>query len=49
MGRVNIFCSTYDEVTKIMLGINFKEPPGSPDLPQYILIDMYTHCTHMKL
>ena len=52
MGRIIIFCSTYDEVTSIYyffkktLGINFTEPPGAPDLPQYRLIDMYTHCTH---
>ena len=51
MGRIIIFCSTYDEVTSIYyffkktLGINFTEPPGAPDLPQYRLIDMY----HMKL
>ena len=52
MGRIIIFCSTYDEVTSIYyffkktLVINFTEPPGAPDLPQYRHIDMYTHCTH---
>ena len=30
----------------LKLGINFTEPPGAPDLPQYRLVDMYTHCTH---
>ena len=52
MGRMIIFCHTYDEVTAIyfhfkqQLGVDFTEPPGSPDIMQYRLVDMYTHCTH---
>lgn len=52
MGRTIIFCHTYDEVTAIyfhfkqQFGVGFTEPPGSPDITQYRLVDMYTHCTH---
>lgn len=52
MGKVIIFCRTYDEVTSIyfhlkhQLGVGFTEPPGAPDITQFRLIDMYTHCTH---
>ena len=52
MGRMIILCHTYDEVTAIyfhfkqQLGVCFTEPPGSPDIMQYCLVDMYTHCTH---
>ena len=52
MGRMIIFCHTYDEVIAIyfyfkqQLGVGFTEPPGSPDIMQYRLVDMYTHCTH---
>ena len=52
MGKVIIFCHTYDEVTTIyfylkrQLRVGFTEPPGAPDITQYRLADMYTHCTH---
>jgi ATP-dependent DNA helicase RecQ len=51
MARIIIFCCTYDEVTAIYyyfrqkLGPGFTEPPGAPDLAQFRLVDMYTHCT----
>ena len=41
MGRMIIFCHTYDEVTLIyfhfkqQLGVAFTEPPGSPDIMQF--------------
>ena len=50
MDRIIIFCRTYDEVTEIYyffkrkLGSQFTEPPGAPDLSQFRLVDMYTHC-----
>ena len=56
MGRTIIFCRTYDEVTAIYyffkqrLGVHFTEPPGAPDcIPQFRLVDMYTHCTHQTV
>ena len=55
MGKVIIFCRTYDEVTAIYfhfkqrLGIGFTEPPGAPDIMQFRLVDMYTHCTHQSV
>ena len=55
MGRVIVFCRTYDEVTAIYyyfkrrLGIGFTEPPGAPDIMQFRLVDMYTHCTHQSV
>ena len=53
--RMIIFCRTYDEVTSIyyyfkqQLGKRFTEPPGAPDLTQFRLVDMYTHCTHQTV
>ena len=55
MGRIIIFCRTYDEVTTVYylfkqkLGLGFTEPPGAPDLAQFRLVDMYTHCTHQSV
>ena len=56
MGRTIIFCRKYDEVTAIYyffkqrLGTGFTEPPGAPDcLPQFRLVDMFTHCTHQTV
>ena len=55
MGRIIIFCRTYDEVTAIYyyfkqkLGPQFTEPPGAPDLSQFRLMDMYTHCTYQSV
>ena len=52
MGRVIIFCRTYDEVTtlyrffKHKLGTGFTEPVGAPETVSNRLVDMYTHCTH---
>lgn len=35
---------------KQRLGTTFMEPPGAPDcLPQFRLVDMYTHCTHQPV
>ena len=31
---------------KHQLGRGFTEPQGAPDLVQFRLVDMYTHCTH---
>ena len=56
MGKTIIFCRTYDEVTSIYyffkqrLGVHFTEPPGAPDcIPQFRLVNMYTHCTHQTV
>lgn len=55
MGRIVIFCRKYDEVTAIYyffkqkMGLGFTEPPGAPDLAQFHLVDMYTHCTHQSV
>ena len=55
MGRTVIFCRTYDEVTAIYyffkqrLGFGFTDPPGAPDLTQFRLVDMYTHCTDQSV
>lgn len=55
MGRTIIFCRTYDEVTDIyyffkqQLGFGFTDPPGAPDLTQFRLVDMYTHCTDQSV
>ena len=55
MDRIIIFCRTYDEVTEIYyffkrkLGSQFTEPPGAPDLSQFRLVDMYTHCTNQTI
>lgn len=55
LGKVIIFCHTYDEVTTIyfhmkqQLGIGFTEPLGAPDITQFRLVDMYTHCTHTSV
>ena len=55
MDRIIIFCRSYDEVTSIyyyfkhQLGTGFTEPCGAPDLTQYRLVDMYTHCTHQTV
>ena len=55
MGKVIIFCRTYDEVTSIyfhlkhQLGVGFTEPLGAPDITQFRLVDMYTHYTHTAM
>lgn len=52
MGRVIIFCKTYDNVISIhkyfvsALGEYITEPKGSPNYVVYRVVDMYTHCTH---
>ena len=52
MDKVIIFCRRYDEVTalyhwfKRKLGERFTHPAGAPDLVDYRLLAMYTHCTH---
>lgn len=52
MGRMIVFCKTYDDVINIYhflkrkLGTFFTEPKGSPDYAYYRVLDMYTHCTH---
>ena len=53
--RMIVFCQTYDDVTSVyyyikhQLGRGFTEPPGAPDLVQFRLVDMYTHCTHQTV
>ena len=55
MGRMIIFCRAYEDVSAIYyyfkqkLGLGFTEPPGAPDLAQFRLVDMYTHCTHQSV
>ena len=49
MGRVIVFCRTYDSVATIYTF--FKRslktfPHGAPDLARFRLVDMYTKCTH---
>lgn len=52
MGRVILFCRTYDELTatyhffKQNLGVEFTEPPGAPELARFRLVDMFSHSTH---
>lgn len=52
MGRILIFCKSYEDVVKIYyyfkasLGSCFVEPKGSPDYVKYRVVDMFTHCTH---
>ena len=55
MGKVIIFCRTYDQVTTVyyhfkrQLGVGFTEPPGALDIMQFRLVDMFTHCTHKSV
>ena len=52
MGRVIIFCRTYEDVIAIhryfcdTLGDYVTEPKGSPNYVVYRVVDMYTHSTH---
>ncbi len=52
MGRIIIFCKSYDNVISIhkyfvrKLGEYHTEPKGSPNYVVYRVVDMYTHCTH---
>ena len=55
MDRIIVFCRTYDEVTAVyyyfkhQLGRGFTEPQGAPDLVQFRLVGMHTHCTHQTV
>lgn len=55
MGRVIIFCRTYEDVINIYqyfvkeLGDLYTEPKGSPNYVINRIIDMYTHCTHQNV
>ena len=55
MGRVVIYCRTYDEVTTIYqffkrrLGENFTHPPSAPDLVRFRMVSMFTRCTHQSV
>ena len=52
MGRIIIYCRKYDEVTALYHFFKdkyFTHPPGSPDLVENRLVDMYTHCTHSSV
>lgn len=52
MGRVIIFCKTYNNIISIykffkaQLGEYFTEPKGSPNYVINRVVDIYTHCTH---
>ena len=52
MGRVIVFCRTYDSVATIYtyfkrtLKDEFTFPRGAPDLARFRLVDMYTKYTH---
>jgi len=52
IGRILIFCSSYEEVMKMYqffktsLGSHFLKPPGSPNYVCYRVVDMFTRCTH---
>lgn len=52
MGKVIIFCRSYDDCSHIYLFIKSKlgaemfEPIGAPDLAPFRLMDMFTACTH---
>ena len=52
MGRIIIFCKTYNNVISIYqffrqkLGEYFTEPKGSPNYVINRVVDIYTHCTH---
>ena len=49
--RTIIYCRRYEDCANVYLffknstRLNFTEPPGAPDLPQFRLIDMYMSCT----
>ncbi len=55
MGRMIVFCRTYDSVTSIYtyfkrnLNDKFTYPSGAPDLARFRLVDMYTKCTHQDV
>ena len=55
IGRILIFCHSYDEVIKMYqyfkasLGTHFLNPPESPDYVKYRVVDMFTCCTHSSV
>lgn len=55
MGRLIIFCRTYEDVISIhhyfhnALGEHYTQPRGAPNLVKYRVVDMYTHCTHSSV
>ncbi len=52
MGKVIVFCRTYDDCTQLFkfmrarLGKEYTDPVGAPDLARFRLVDMFTACTH---
>ena len=55
MGRIIIYCRTYDEVAsnyqffKRKLKESFTDPPNAPDLVRFRMVSMFTHCTHQSV
>ena len=55
IGRMIIFCRTYEAVTSIFyyfkteLREYYTKPMGSPNYVQYRVVHMYTHCTHASV
>ena len=51
MPRIIIFCRRYMECAEMyttfheLLGSEFTEPPGAPNIVEHRLVDMYTKCT----
>ena len=49
--RTIVYCRRYDDCAELYqlfkdtLSADFTEPPGSPDLPMFRLVDMYMSCT----
>ena len=47
--RTIIYCRRYEECAELymlsILGADFTEPSGAPDLPAFLLVDMYMSCT----
>ena len=49
--RIIIYCRRYEECAELymlfksILGADFTEPQGAPDLPAFCLVDMYMSCT----
>ena len=49
--RTIIYCRRYEDCAELYqlfkdsLSLQFTEPPGSPDLPNFHLVDMYMSCT----
>ncbi len=52
LGRLIIFCRTYDDASCInlyirsRLGPEVTDPIGAPDMARFRLVDLFTACTH---